>query len=362
MGENGAAVLNLNNKTLTPPDEGGAVDGQGGNDYGVGAKQLAQLVEKRDAHTLQQLGGVAGLARKLKCPPKQGLQMDENDLNVRREVFGTNTYPEKPPKGWWVFVWEAMQDLTLAILAVCAVVSLIIGVITEGWQEGWYDGVGIGFSILLVVVVTATSDYQQALQFRDLDAEKKKIFIEVSRQGRRQKVLIFELLVGDIVHLSIGDQVPADGLYISGCGLSIDESSMTGESEPVKVNEESPFLLSGTKVQDGSGLMLVTGVGMNTEWGHLMATLSEGGDDETPLQVSLPSCLSPLRFHFPLALSLYTLNIFQPPIYSSKSVVITVAIESVFLISCFRSVGLPGTIHSPFIHISTPLIGKLDAD
>lgn len=291
MGENVAAVL----KGLTPPDEDGAVDGQGSNDYGVGAKQLAQLVERRDAHMLQQLGGVTGLARKLKSPPKQGLQMNENDLNVRREVFGTNTYPEKPPKGFWVFVWEAMQDLTLVILAVCAVVSLIIGVITEGWQEGWYDGVGIGFSILLVVLVTATSDYQQALQFRDLDAEKKKIFIEVSRQGRRQKVLIFELLVGDIVHLSIGDQVPADGLYISGCGLSIDESSMTGESEPVKVNEDTPFLLSGTKVQDGSGLMLVTGVGMNTEWGHLMATLSEGGDDETPLQVSPPSCFVLLK-------------------------------------------------------------------
>ena len=151
--------------------------------------------------------------------------------------------------------------------------------------EGWYDGAGIAFSILLVVFVTATSDYQQSLQFRDLDAEKKKIMIEVTRNSRRQKILIFDLLVGDIVHLSVGNQVPADGLYISGCGLSIDESSMTGESEQQKVNEEMPFLLSGTKVQDGSGKMLVTGVGMNTEWGHLMATLGEGGDDETPLQV-----------------------------------------------------------------------------
>lgn len=270
------------------PDEG-AVDGQVSNEYRVGAKQLARLVEKKDANMLHQLGGATGLAQKLKTSPHEGLQMDENDVARRREVFGTNTYPEKPPKRFWVFVWEAMQDLTLVILAVCAVVSLIIGVITEGWQEGWYDGAGIGFSILLVVFVTATSDYQQSLQFRDLEAEKKKIFIEVSRKGRRQKVLIFDLLVGDIVHLSIGDQVPADGLYVSGCGISVDESSMTGESEPLKVNEDNSFLLSGTKVQDGSGLMLVTGVGMNTEWGHLMATLSEGGDDETPLQVSLLS-------------------------------------------------------------------------
>lgn len=266
------------------PDEG-AVDEQVKHDDGFGPKQLARLVASREFSALQKSGGVVEIAQKLKTSPKQGLQLDENDLKWRREVFGTNTYPEKPAKGFWIFVWEAMHDLTLIILAVCAIASLIIGVITEGWQEGWYDGAGIGFSILLVVFVTATSDYQQSLQFRDLEAEKKKIFIEVTRQARRQKVLIFELLVGDIVHLSIGDQVPADGLYISGCGLSIDESSMTGESEPVKVNEENPFLLSGTKVQDGSGLMLVTGVGMNTEWGHLMASLSEDGDEETPLQV-----------------------------------------------------------------------------
>lgn len=277
---NVAAVI----KGLKQP-HGEIVDEQVSSDYGVGAKQLARLVEKRESYTLDQLGGVTGLAQKLKSNAKKGLQMVENELTRRREVFGTNMYPEKPPKGFWVFVWEAMHDLTLIILAVCAVVSLIIGVITEGWQEGWYDGAGIGFSILLVVFVTATSDYQQSLQFRDLEAEKKKIFIEVTRNERRLRVLIFELLVGDIVHLGIGDQVPADGLYVSGCGLSIDESSMTGESEALKVNEDSPYLLSGTKVQDGCGLMLVTGVGMNTEWGHLMATLSEGGDDETPLQV-----------------------------------------------------------------------------
>lgn len=253
----------------------------------VDAQVLARLVEKKDASVLHDLGGTTGLAKNLKTSLKEGLRMDENDFNWRREVFGTNTFPEKPPKGFWTFVWEAMQDLTLMILAVCVVVSLIIGVITEGWEEGWYDGAGIGFSILLVVFVTATSDYQQSLQFRDLESEKKKVFVEVVRNARRQKVLIFELLVGDIVNLSTGDQVPADGLYISGCSLSIDESSMTGESEPLKVNEDSPYLLSGTKVQDGSGLMLVTGVGMNTEWGHLMATLSEGGDDETPLQVKL---------------------------------------------------------------------------
>uniref|UniRef100_A0A5B6YIT4 Calcium-transporting ATPase n=1 Tax=Davidia involucrata TaxID=16924 RepID=A0A5B6YIT4_DAVIN len=150
-----------------------------------------------------------------------------------------------------------------------------------------YDGLGIIFCIFLVVTVTAISDCKQSLQFKDLDKEKKNIIVQVTRDGSRHKVSIHDLVVGDTVHLSIGDQVPADGIFISGHSLSIDESSLSGESEPVNVDEKKPFLLSGTKVQDGSGKMLVTSVGMRTEWGRLMVTLSEGGEDETPLQVKL---------------------------------------------------------------------------
>ncbi|XWS41778.1 hypothetical protein CRYUN_Cryun17cG0112300 [Craigia yunnanensis] len=177
--------------------------------------------------------------------------------------------------------------MTLMILGVCAFMSLIVGIAMEGWPKGAHDGLGIVASILLVVFVTATSDYRQSLQFKDLDKEKKKITIQVTRSACRQKMSIYDLLPGDIVHLNIGDQVPADGIFVSGFSVLIDESSLTGESEPVMVNAENPFMLSGTKLQDGSCKMMVTTVGMRTQWGKLMATLSEGGDDETPLQVKL---------------------------------------------------------------------------
>ncbi|KAE8662850.1 Calcium-transporting ATPase 2, plasma membrane-type [Hibiscus syriacus] len=177
--------------------------------------------------------------------------------------------------------------MTLMILGVCAIMSLAVGIAMEGWPEGSHDGLGIVVSILLVVFVTAMSDYRQSLQFKDLDKEKKKITIQVTRSDCRQKMSIYDLLPGDIVHLNIGDQVPADGLFVSGFSVLIDESSLTGESEPVFVNDTNPFMLSGTKLQDGSCKMLVTTVGMRTQWGKLMATLSEGGDDETPLQVKL---------------------------------------------------------------------------
>lgn len=230
-------------------------------------------------------GGVDGILTKVSVSVDEGVR--GNSIPIRQNVYGVNRYTEKPPRSFLVFVWEALQDLTLIILLVCAVVSIGVGLATEGWPTGMYDGVGILISVELVVLVTAISDYRQSMQFKDLDREKKKIFIQVTRDGKRQKVSIYDLLVGDIVHLAVGDQVPADGLFISGYSLLIDESSLSGESEPVNVYEEKPFLLSGTKVQDGSGKMLVTTVGMRTEWGKLMETLIEGGEDETPLQVKL---------------------------------------------------------------------------
>ncbi|KAK6125321.1 hypothetical protein DH2020_040937 [Rehmannia glutinosa] len=255
--------------------------------FQICADELESIVEGHDLKKLKFHGGALGIAEKLATDPSNGLSTESEALSRRREIYGTNKFQESEPQSFWIFVWEALQDMTLMILGVCAFVSLIVGIATEGWPKGAHDGLGIVASILLVVFVTATSDYRQSLQFRDLDKEKKKISIQVTRNGYRKKMSIYQLLPGDIVHLSIGDQIPADGLFLSGFSVLINESSLTGESEPVMISAENPFLLSGTKVQDGSCKMLVTTVGMRTQWGKLLATLIEGGDDETPLQVKL---------------------------------------------------------------------------
>ncbi|THU74979.1 hypothetical protein C4D60_Mb04t39090 [Musa balbisiana] len=255
--------------------------------FQIGADELGSIVEGHDVKKLKIHGGMDGIANKLSTSTTKGLTTTEDRLKRRQEIYGINKFTESKVRSFWVFVWEALQDTTLIILAACAFISLVVGIAMEGWPKGAHDGLGIVASILLVVFVTAMSDYRQSLQFKDLDKEKKKISIQVTRDGFRQKISIYDLVPGDIVHLSIGDQVPADGLFISGYSLLINESSLTGESEPVCVNAEYPFLLSGTKVQDGYCKMLVTTVGMRTQWGKLLATLSEGGDDETPLQVKL---------------------------------------------------------------------------
>ncbi|KAL4600835.1 hypothetical protein ACB092_11G228700 [Castanea dentata] len=253
--------------------------------FGIEPDELASIVRTHDSKGLGSHGGLEGLARELSVSLKDGVV--SSDIPLRQNIYGLNRYVEKPSKSFWMFVWDALHDLTLVILMVCAVISIGVGIPTEGWPKGMYDGVGILLCIFLVVLVTAMSDYRQSLQFRDLDKEKKNIIVQVTRDGCRQKVSIHDLVAGDVVHLSIGDQVPADGVFISGHSLSVDESSLSGESEAVNVTQETPFLLAGTKVQDGSGKMLVASVGMRTEWGRLMVTLCEGGDDETPLQVKL---------------------------------------------------------------------------
>lgn len=238
-----------------------------------------------DPRILKVHGGTNGISRKIKASLEDGVK--ETEIATRQKLYGTNEHAEKPPRSFWMFVWDALHDLTLIILVVCALVSLVVGLATEGWPKGIYDGLGIIFSILLVVLVTASSDYKQSRKFMELDHEKQKIYVLVTRDKKTKKVLIHDLVVGDILHLSIGDVVPADGLFISGYSLLIDESSLSGESEPVQVSEEKPFLHAGSKVVDGTAKMLVTAVGSRTEWGKIMGTLNEDGVDETPLQVKL---------------------------------------------------------------------------
>ncbi|KAI3974506.1 hypothetical protein MKX01_017999 [Papaver californicum] len=256
-------------------------------DFGIGSDQLTDMTSNNNFGALEEHGGVNGLSEMLKTNADKGITGDDDDILRRKNIFGSNTYPRKKPRTFLMFLWEAWQDLTLIILIVAAAASLGLGIKSEGIKEGWYDGGSIAFAVIIVIVVTAVSDYRQSLQFQTLNDEKRNIHMEVIRGGKRIEVSIFDLVVGDVVPLKIGDQVPADGVLISGHSLAVDESSMTGESKIVQKDRKRPFMMSGCKVADGYGTMLVTGVGINTEWGLLMASISEDNGEETPLQVRL---------------------------------------------------------------------------
>ncbi|KAL8505286.1 hypothetical protein ACS0TY_016499 [Phlomoides rotata] len=278
-----AAKVQQGSETPTLP-----VSPKGAANFGISSEELVSISREHDNSLLQQNGGVKGLAEKLNLNLEKGVSGDQNDLENRKTAFGSNTYPRKEGRSFWRFVWDSCRDTTLIILMVAAAASLALGIKTEGIKEGWYDGGSIALAVMIVIIFTAVSDYKQSLQFQNLNEEKQNIQIEVIRDGRRIKISIFEIVVGDVLPLKIGDQVPADGLVITGHSLSIDESSMTGESKIVhKDSVRAPFLMSGCKVADGYGTMLVISVGLNTEWGLLMASISEDNGEETPLQVRL---------------------------------------------------------------------------
>ncbi|ONH93473.1 hypothetical protein PRUPE_8G234200 [Prunus persica] len=254
---------------------------------------LTTMVKERDLGAVNESGGVIGIAASLRTNPENGIYGNDLHVNKRREVYGSNTYHKQPPKGLLYFVMDALKDTTILILCVCAALSLGFGIKEHGAKEGWYEGGSIFVAVFIVIVVSALSNFRQELQFDKLSKISSNIKIEVLRDRQRQQVSIFDIVVGDVVFLKLGDQIPADGLFLDGRSLQVDESSMTGESDHVEVDSaKNPFLLSGAKVVDGYAQMLVTSVGMNTAWGEMMSSISQDTNERTPLQARLDKLTS----------------------------------------------------------------------
>uniref|UniRef100_A0A452IEP8 Calcium-transporting ATPase n=1 Tax=Gopherus agassizii TaxID=38772 RepID=A0A452IEP8_9SAUR len=234
-------------------------------------------------------------------PGKSGLPGTAADLEKRKLIFGKNFIPPKKPKTFLQLVWEALQDVTLIILEIAAIISLGLsfyqppgegnegcatvsgGAEDEGEAEaGWIEGAAILLSVVCVVLVTAFNDWSKEKQFRGLQSriEQEQKFTVV-RGAQVIQIPVAEIVVGDIAQVKYGDLLPSDGIFIQGNDLKIDESSLTGESDQVRKSvDKDPMLLSGTHVMEGSGRMLVTAVGVNSQTGIIFTLLGAGGEEE----------------------------------------------------------------------------------
>nr|VDC75182.1 unnamed protein product [Brassica rapa] len=235
---------------------------------------------------------VRGLSRLLLTDLDKGICGSHEDIQRRRDIFGSNTYPLSKEGNFCMFLGEASRGFTLIVLVFAAMASLLLQIKTKTINHGWYDEAGIIIAVILVIFVTAISNYNQSLQFEKLNDEKRNICIEVTRNGRRVKVSIYDVVVGDIIPLKSVRynmlQVPADGVLVSGYSLQIGEYESMGTNRTVhKDTDVDPILISGSIVEDGIGTMLVTRVGMNTQWRMPMASIQLYTGKETPLQVYL---------------------------------------------------------------------------
>uniref|UniRef100_A0A8C3RU29 Calcium-transporting ATPase n=1 Tax=Chelydra serpentina TaxID=8475 RepID=A0A8C3RU29_CHESE len=296
---------NMTNNAADHHPGNSVAEGSHEGDFGCSLVDLRTLMELRSSEAVARIndtyGGVQNICKRLKTSPVEGLSGNPADLEKRRQVFGQNFIPPKKAKTFLQLVWEALQDVTLIILEIAAIISLGLsfyhppggdnelcgqaaaGAEDEGEaQAGWIEGAAILFSVIIVVLVTAFNDWSKEKQFRGLQSriEQEQKFT-VIRKGQVIQIPVAEIVVGDIAQIKYGDLLPSDGILIQGNDLKIDESSLTGESDHVKKSlAKDPMLLSGTHVMEGSGRMLVTAVGINSQTGIIFTLLGAGEGEE----------------------------------------------------------------------------------
>ncbi|XP_016850766.1 plasma membrane calcium-transporting ATPase 1 [Anolis carolinensis] len=271
-------------------------------DFKITLTELRTLMEYRKKEAVkkikEQYGDTWEICRRLHTSPSIGISASQAEIDVRRAVFGINFIPPKKPLTFLQLVWEALQDTTLCILEIAAVVSLGLSFYNppggsfrkchsdeveedyEEWEADWIEGAAILLSVMCVVLVTAFNDWSKEKQFRGLqsriESEQK---YSVIRNGELTQVLVADLVVGDIAQIKYGDLLPADGLLLQGHDLKVDESALTGESDHVKKSLlKDPMLLSGTHVMEGSGKMVITAVGVNSQTGIILTLLGVGNE------------------------------------------------------------------------------------
>ncbi|RAQ55223.1 calcium-transporting ATPase 2 [Aspergillus flavus] len=311
------------------------------NKFAFSPGQLNKMQNPKSLAAFQALGGLHGLERGLRTDLTAGLSVDEGHLEGtisfqeatssenshskqqlssitetptsetdsqfqdRIRIFSQNRLPARKSTGFLKLLWLAYNDKIIILLTIAAIVSLSLGIyetVSGGSGVDWVEGVAICVAILIVTVVTAANDWQKERQFAKLNKRNNDREVKAVRSGKVSMISVFDITVGDVLHLEPGDSIPADGVLISGHGIKCDESSATGESDQMKKTDGyeawrqitngtatkklDPFMISGGKVLEGVGTFLVTSVGRYSTYGRILLSLQEN-NDPTPLQVKL---------------------------------------------------------------------------
>ena len=216
---------------------------------------------------------------------RRGLSAEE--ARGRLEQYGPNELEERSGRSPWAIIWEQFTSAMIVILIVAAVASALLG--------DYEDSIAIAVIVVLNAALGFGQEYRAE---RAMDALKRLSapIVKVRRNGHVREVSARELVPGDVVLLEAGNLVPADGRLLEGTNLRVQESALTGESEPVEkdpvaLEEEDPplgeranMVYSSTVVTKGRGLYVVTETGMATELGKIAAMIQTAGPEQTPLQ------------------------------------------------------------------------------
>lgn len=210
-----------------------------------------------------------------------------------RKAHGANvlTPPKREPL--WKLFLEKFEDPIIRILLIAAFLSLGISIVHGTYAET----IGIFCAILLATGVAFWFEMDANKKFDILNQVNDDTLIKVIRNGNITEILKREVVVGDIVLLGTGEEVPADGMLLEAISLQIDESCLIGEpitdktTNPEYFNKEATYpsnwAMRGTKVMDGHAIVEINKVGDNTEYGQIAEKSTEMSGEETPLNKQL---------------------------------------------------------------------------
>jgi len=205
------------------------------------------------------------------------------EMELRKKWFGENSIPEKSLDSFCKLCWDAFQDFVLIMLTFLGIIIIAIEVITHPSGIGWIEGFAVLMAVCIVVLVTATIDYQKQNAFlklmKNLDDSNTKSAV---RGGHTIEVVDADIVVGDILNINAHnlESIPADCVVLAANNLQLNEASLTGESILI-TKDPGDVVLSGTTVQSGSAKVVVVAVGINSVAGKIKARVyaDEGGDD-----------------------------------------------------------------------------------
>lgn len=219
--------------------------------------------------------------------------LSDQEVIESRNKNGINllTPPKRP--SMWKLYWEKFQDPVIRILLVAAVFSLAISV----FENEYAETIGIFFAIFLATGIGFYFEYDANKKFDLLNAVGEEIPVTVIRNGKIREIPRKEIVVGDIVILNTGEEVPADGKLLEAVSLQVNESTLTGELMVAKSTDEAHFdkeatypsdeVMRGTTITDGHGIMRVERVGDTTEIGKVARQATEQSQEQTPLNIQL---------------------------------------------------------------------------
>ena len=219
--------------------------------------------------------------------------LTDEEVRKSRAEHGVNLMtPPKRPSMWKLYL-EKFQDPVVKVLLVAAFFSLVISIVENEYAET----IGIIAAILLATGIGFFFEYDANKKFDLLNQVNEETKVKVIRNGHVQEIPRKDVVVGDIVVLETGEEVPADGQLFEAISLQINESNLTGEPVVSKTTVEADFdedatyasnrVLRGTTVVDGHGSMCVDAVGDATEIGKVARQSTEQTTEPTPLNIQL---------------------------------------------------------------------------